>query len=513
MLRAASSLSSSLSYLCVAAALRSTRTGAALSNGFSNSNSSSRPFFSFASPSQALVKSHKETKVVPFSPEEMYDVVADVNKYHEFLPFCVESRVLRQPNGNVMEAALKIGFKVFTESYTSRVIMKRPEKIVVKAIESPTFKRIESEWVFRPTATPNTCAIDFKVTFEVASFLHANAIQLFFDDVAVAQLNAFIGRAKKVYSTKPRRVLSTPPQQQQPVRPPPISQGDSTFPIPRSMVQPVAGISTETSGHAHHPTGLTSAQRAADLVKMGISMQHFQDLEALFDRHSVDNGKMYFDGFMQASRELGGDYAEFKDIKSNSALAGAIFSSFGTSDPPKDWLNLDEFVVGVYLMTKGTIEEKARNLFHVIDTMCDGKISREELTTAMQHRIRTVKKIFPKLLNDQVQIQMQHENVTTLSAQGHEAMSNALKSIETLMEEIEKEIPLAVNQIFQEADLDQDDFITQDEWLFAWQAHPEFVELMTIDGMKKFAQWASVVHGDDDDDDNNALDTRLTYVD
>lgn len=85
----------------------------------------SRTFFSFASPAQALVKSHSETKVVPFSPEEMFDVVADVNKYHEFLPFCVDSRVLRRPNDNVMEAALRIGFKVFTESYTSRVIMKR----------------------------------------------------------------------------------------------------------------------------------------------------------------------------------------------------------------------------------------------------------------------------------------------------------------------------------------------------------------------------------------------------
>lgn len=84
-----------------------------------------RTFFSFASPAQALVKSHSETKVVPFSPEEMFDVVADVNKYHEFLPFCVDSRVLRRPNDNVMEAALRIGFKVFTESYTSRVIMKR----------------------------------------------------------------------------------------------------------------------------------------------------------------------------------------------------------------------------------------------------------------------------------------------------------------------------------------------------------------------------------------------------
>lgn len=257
--------------------------------------------------------------------------------------------------------------------------------------------------------------------------------------------------------------------------------------------------------------GLTATQRAAESVKTCMSAQHFQDLEALFDHNSVDSGKMYLNGFCEACQKLGGEYQDFKEISENSALAGAIFSSLGTSEQPKEWLNLDEFIVGVYLMTKGTIEEKAQSLFHAIDTLCDGKISREELTTAMQRRIRTVKKIFPKLLRDQVQIQMQHENVTALSVNPDEAMESALGSLETLMEEIEKEIPLAVNQIFLEADLNQDDFITQDEWLFAWQAHPEFVELMTIDGMKKFAQWASVVHPDDGEQE--AFDTRLTYVD
>lgn len=114
-----------------AAALAPTRRlAAAVTNHSSTSNPSGclyqqRPFFSFPSASQPLVKSHSERKRVPFSCAEMFDVVADVNRYREFLPFCVDSRVLRRPNDNVMEAALRVGFKVFTESYTSRVIMKR----------------------------------------------------------------------------------------------------------------------------------------------------------------------------------------------------------------------------------------------------------------------------------------------------------------------------------------------------------------------------------------------------
>jgi hypothetical protein len=84
-----------------------------------------RTFFSFPTPGRSLVKSHTETRVVPFSCSEMFDVVADVDRYSEFLPFCVESRVLRRPNDNVMEAALRVGFNIFTESYTSRVLMIR----------------------------------------------------------------------------------------------------------------------------------------------------------------------------------------------------------------------------------------------------------------------------------------------------------------------------------------------------------------------------------------------------
>ncbi|KAF4314743.1 hypothetical protein G195_011716 [Phytophthora kernoviae 00238/432] len=316
--------------------------------------------------------------------------------------------------------------------------MIRPNKIVTKAIDSPTFKRIESEWIFKPCSKPGSCEIDFKVTFEVSSILHANAIQLFFDDVALSQLNAFIGRARKLYESTPR------------------------------------------------------------------------------------NGKLPYGGFTAACMALGEEYEDLKDISESAALAGAVFSSFETSATPKEWLSMDEFVVGVYLMTKGTFEQKALSLFEIVNSTGDGKITREELTCAMQRRICAVKKLFPKLLHDQVQIQMANEQVEALSSSQDAAVARGVQAIEGLMEEVEKEIPLAVNQIFREADLDQDDYIREQEWLFAWQAHPEFVELLTIDGMKKMAQWASVVNTIDDDTDDDdqkrgppaqSLDTRLTYVD
>jgi coenzyme Q-binding protein COQ10 len=384
-----------------------------------------------------------------------------------------------------------------------------------------------SEWVFKPCSKPGSCEIDFKVTFEVASFLHANAIQLFFDDVALTQLNAFIGRARKTYGSTPRPIRHAPAKE----NPVPLTEGSA--PTAKGGVSSDrTSSSVATSAHSTD-SGQTSEEdeaarrqakaRASRRIKGGISAQNYSDLAAFFNDYADKDGKLYYGGFTAACMALSSEYEDMKDINESAALAGAVFSSFETHSTPKDWLSLDEFVVGVYLMTKGTFEQKAHSLFEVVNATGDGKITREELTRAMQRRIRAVKKLFPKLLRDQVQIQMVHEQVERLSSVQDEAVANSVRAIEELMEEVEKEIPLAVNQIFREADLDQDDYIREQEWLFAWQAHPEFVELLTIDGMKKMAQWASVVQdansGDDSDDDDKtgppaqSLDTRLTYVD
>ncbi|KAF4314965.1 hypothetical protein BBO99_00007820 [Phytophthora kernoviae] len=300
-----------------------------------------------------------------------------------------------------MEAALRVGFNIFTEFYTSRVLMIRPNKIVTKAIDSPTFKRIES--------MPGSCEIDFKVTFEVSLILNANAIQLFFDDVTLSQLNAFIGRARKLYESTPRPVSKAP---EQPVL---VTQG-------------------------------------------GISSKTYNDLAEVFQDFADRNGKLYYGGFTAACMALSEEYEDLKGISESAALAGAVFSSFETSATPKEWLSIDEFVVGVYLMTKGTFEQKALSLFEIVNSTGGDKITREELTCAMQRRICAVKKLFPKLLHDQVQIQMANEQVEVLSSSQDAAVARGVQAIEGLMEEVERDIPLAVNQIFREADLDQDNY-------------------------------------------------------
>lgn len=365
----------------------------------------------------------------------------------------------------------------------------------------------DSEWHFRPSKTgENDCEIDFTVTFEVASFLHANAIQLFFDDVALSQLNAFVGRARKQYGPYracPSVAVSSPP-------PPSSSTASSEPAVPFDRHADICSKFANGS-----VASAEAVERACRRIKGGISHESFGDLAEIFHRHANARERLDYVGFCGACAELGEHYQDLKPIAESSVVAGAVFSSLETSAAPsRDGLSLDDFVVGAYMMTQGTFEQKAHNLFRLIDTSGDGKISREELTKALERRVRTVKKIFPKLLRDQVALQMGSTQGEALEKSQDAAVAQGVAALETLMREIEHEIPLAVNQVFQEADLDQDDFIHEDEWLLAWQSHPEFVELLSIDGLKKVAQWASVVHSDDGPAPaDGAPDTRLTYMD
>ncbi|CAM9534039.1 unnamed protein product, partial [Choristocarpus tenellus] len=145
------------------------------------------------------VRRHREKKVVPFSQGQLYDVVADVDNYKKFVPFCVNSRVLRMLKVDVMEAELEVGFKLFTEKYISRVKLDKPRKVSVHALQSRLFKSLDSTWCFLPGQRPDTTIIDFTVVFEVKSPIAARAMDAFFEEVAQQQVKAFERRCHYLY--------------------------------------------------------------------------------------------------------------------------------------------------------------------------------------------------------------------------------------------------------------------------------------------------------------------------
>ena len=144
---------------------------------------------------------HSEIREMPYSAQQMYDLVADVGNYPEFLPWNSAARVRSrtpQPDGSeLMEADLVISFKVFREKFASRVVLWPDDrKINIKYLDGP-FKHMISDWKF--TETENGCAVEFHVDFEFRNRLLQSAAGLFFYDAMQRIVRAFERRAKVLY--------------------------------------------------------------------------------------------------------------------------------------------------------------------------------------------------------------------------------------------------------------------------------------------------------------------------
>jgi coenzyme Q-binding protein COQ10 len=138
---------------------------------------------------------HDETKTIPYRPDQIFDLVADVAKYPEFLPWCSAAK-LRSQTETELVADLTIGFGPFRESFTSRVSLERPERIRVRYENGP-FRYLNNEWNFNPD--PRGCRVHFFVDFEFRSRLLQMAIGAVFNEAVRRMVNAFMSRARAVY--------------------------------------------------------------------------------------------------------------------------------------------------------------------------------------------------------------------------------------------------------------------------------------------------------------------------
>jgi coenzyme Q-binding protein COQ10 len=138
---------------------------------------------------------HSETKLAPFRPDQLFDLVADVGRYPQFLPWCVGARV-RTLSETELVADLTIGFGPFRESFTSRVKLDRPAGMDVRYENGP-FKYLHNEWRFTPD--PAGCRVAFTIDFEFRSRLLAAAIGPVFGEAVRRMVNAFMARARVVY--------------------------------------------------------------------------------------------------------------------------------------------------------------------------------------------------------------------------------------------------------------------------------------------------------------------------
>ncbi len=138
---------------------------------------------------------HAEKRIFRYRPEQMFELVADVRRYPEFLPWCVGARVLTRTETEIV-ADLTIGFKMFRESFRSRVALQRPGQVGVTYEKGP-FRYLNNTWTFTPH--PQGCEVDFFVDFEFSSALLQAVIGVVFNEAVRVMVGAFERRARVLY--------------------------------------------------------------------------------------------------------------------------------------------------------------------------------------------------------------------------------------------------------------------------------------------------------------------------
>lgn len=139
---------------------------------------------------------HSETKHLPYTPDQLFDLVADVGSYDEFLPWVSAVRI-RSDNDREMIADLIVGFNAFKERFTSRVTKDRPHRICVDYIEGP-LKYLKNEWQFDPAQQGGT-NVHFSVDFAFKSRLFESLAGQMFDRALRRMIGAFERRADELY--------------------------------------------------------------------------------------------------------------------------------------------------------------------------------------------------------------------------------------------------------------------------------------------------------------------------
>ncbi len=145
---------------------------------------------------------HQETRLMPYTAAQMFDLVADIEHYPDFLPWCQKARILSRKK-NKVTADLVIGYKLFQEKFTSEVVLDQPHSITVHYRSGP-LSHLSNAWQFKAKGK-KSCEVSFQVDFDFHSPLLRAAMNIFFDKALSKMVSAFETRAEKLYKDCPAR--------------------------------------------------------------------------------------------------------------------------------------------------------------------------------------------------------------------------------------------------------------------------------------------------------------------
>lgn len=384
------------------------------------SSSSVRGFNSFS----RACKRYRENRVVAFTPQQLYDVVSDVANYKKFVPFCVDSRILRR-NGASLDAELAVGFKAFTERYTSRVTCQPPNLVSARAVDSAVFSELSSIWRFAPGPTPETTSLTFDVAFRVKNPIASVVVNAFFEEVTQQQVRAFERRCRALYGkngkvptaattveTKTTSVTPDATELETAGLPPAAVHSVKQFQVPISILRAMWDACI---------TGHEADKEHAGLSTLGPP----QFLNACKKLASNHKSKEAGEGVKKGTDAATG----FRLLAADAALAQTVLCSLShmvrarrkhlafrarkiaaaegrlkevtdtqDADPETDVADLGDFVVSLYMMVEAPSEERARYMFLMMDTDGDSCLSRVELQRALALHIECVSRVIPLVI-------------------------------------------------------------------------------------------------------------------
>ncbi len=147
--------------------------------------------------------SYSEIKVLPYPINTLFELVADIEKYPEFVPWCVGARILSK-NGNNLKADLSVGFMGLREIFTSNVTLIPPlngEAKIDVVLEKGPFSHLENHWHFKSLGETST-EINFQIDFEFHLKLFSKVMGHLFESAQRKMIKAFEERATKCYSLR-----------------------------------------------------------------------------------------------------------------------------------------------------------------------------------------------------------------------------------------------------------------------------------------------------------------------
>ncbi len=140
--------------------------------------------------------SHTESKILPYTPEQLFDMVIAVDRYPEFLPWCIAARINERKKSEI-SADVVVGYKMFREKFSSRVLFTQGRRIEVEYLKGP-LRHLQNRWTFE--AAPKGCRVDFYVEFDFHSPVFQKLLDQFFDKAISRMVSAFEKRALELYS-------------------------------------------------------------------------------------------------------------------------------------------------------------------------------------------------------------------------------------------------------------------------------------------------------------------------